>query len=417
MLRAEKALNAMTEERIQQRYQALAPFLNEQQRRLLAGVEAIAYGSGGQARVASLLGMSKQTVARGIQEVRNPGSIAAERVRHPGGGRKRKTDTDPELRSDLERLISPATRGDLASLLRWTSKSTRKLAQQLNEMKAGRAVSSQLVRSLLHQMGYSLQATRKLREGSEHPDRDAQFQHIQVTVEAYQQRSQPVISVDTKKKELVGDFKNGGREWQPKGQPEPVRVHDFVLPELGQVRPYGVYDLTRNEGWVNVGIDHDTAAFAAASIRGWWQSMGRAAYPDATELLITADAGGSNSPRSRLWKVELQSFADEAGLAIAVCHFPPGTSKWNKVEHRLFSHITQNWRGRPLASHEVIVSLITNTTTATGLKIACQLDTNPYPTGIKISDARLNTVQLKRSAFHGDWNYMIRPRNAHEDAS
>ncbi len=411
MIRAEQTLHEMSEERIKQRYEALAPFLDEKQRRLMAGAEAIAYGSGGQARVAALLGMSKETVARGMREVRHPQIVEVERVRRPGGGRKRKADTDPELRSDLERLISPETRGDPQSPLRWTSKSTRKLAKELNEMKAGRSVSSRLVGDLLHEMGYSLQATRKMREGSEHPDRDTQFRHINATVEDYQKRGQPVISVDTKKKELVGDFKNSGREWQPKGQPEPVRVHDFKLPELGHVRPYGVFDPTRNEGWVNVGTEGDTATFAVASIRGWWQSMGRQAYPDATELLITADSGGGNASRSRLWKVELQHFADETGLTIAVCHFPPGTSKWNKVEHRLFSHITQNWRGRPLRNHEVIVNLIANTTTESGLKVNSQLDTNPYPTGIKVSDTELKTVHLERSAFHGDWNYFIRPRN------
>ena len=272
------------------------------------------------------------------------------------------------------------------------------------------SVSDFVVRTLLHEMGYSLQANRKTLEGAGHPDRDAQFQYINATVQDYQQRSQPVISVDTKKKELVGDFKSAGREWQVKGHPEEVRVHDFVVPELGKVTPYGVYDPARNEGWVNVGTDHDTAAFSVASIRGWWQNMGHSAYPNATELLITADGGGSNSSRSRLWKVELQKLADDIGLQIRVCHFPPGTSKWNKIEHKLFSHIAQNWRGRPLISHEVIVNLIANTTTTKGLKVQCQLDTNTYPTGVQVPDADLAAVQLERSDFHGDWNYVIGTR-------
>jgi transposase len=411
MITAEQQLKAMTEERIKQRYESLAPFLDERQRRLLAGAEALAYGTGGQKRVAALLGMSESTVSRGVRELRNPETIETERVRQLGGGRKPTTDSDPELLSDLERLISPETRGDPQSPLRWTCKSTRKLAAELKAMKPERSVSQYLVRDLLHKMGYSLQAVRKTREGSEHPDRDVQFQHINATVAKYQKRCQPVISVDTKKKELVGDFKNAGREWQPKGKPETARVHDFVIPELGKVNPYGVYDPIRNEGWVNVGIDHDTAAFAVASIRGWWQSMGQPAYPDATKLLITADGGGSNSSRSRLWKVELQKLADETGLNIAVCHFPPGTSKWNKVEHRLFSHITQNWRGRSLESHEVIVNLIANTTTEAGLTVRAQLDENIYPTGVKVSDEELKAVEIKRSDFHGDWNYVICPRN------
>ena len=400
----------MTEERIKQRYQALSPFLDEKQRRLLAGAEAIAYGVGGQKRVATLLGLSQGAVSRGVQELRQPETVESDRIRQPGGGRKPAIASDPELWTDLERLVSPTTRGDPESPLRWTLKSTRKLATELNALKPGRGVSTHLVSDLLHEMGYSLQANRKTLEGSEHPDRDAQFQHINAKVQEYQQKGQPVISVDTKKKELVGDFKNGGREWQPTGQPEQVRVHDFKIPELGKVSPYGIYDPTRNEGCVNVGIDHDTAAFAVASIRGWWQSMGRVAYPNASELLITADSGGSNNARSRLWKVELQKLADETGLRIAVCHFPPGASKWNKVEHRLFSYITQNWRGRPLSSHEAIVSLIANTTTAAGLKVRCQLDNNEYPTGVRVSDAELNTVRLERSEFHGDWNYAIHPQ-------
>jgi hypothetical protein len=411
MISADQTVNEMSEARIKQRYEALAPFLDERQRRLAAGAEAITYGEGGQTRVAALLGMSQSTVARGMWELRNPESLDPERVRRPGGGRKPTTDSDPELRNDLERLVSPQTRGDPESPLRWTCKSTRKLADELKAMKPGRSVSQYLVRKLLYEMGYSLQAMRKTREGSEHPDRDAQFHHINDTVATYQELDQPVISVDTKKKELVGDFKNAGREWQPTGEPETARVHDFLIPELGKVNPYGVYDPTRDEGWVNVGTDHDTAAFAVESIRGWWRSMGREAYPQARELLITADGGGSNSSRSRLWKLELQKLADETGLSIAVRHFPPGTSKWNKVEHRLFSHITQNWRGRPLESHEVIVNLIANTTTKAGLKVQARLDENTYATGVKVSDEELQAVQIERCEFHGDWNYTIHPKN------
>jgi transposase len=409
MITAEQQLNEMNEERIKQRYELMAPFLDEKQRRLLAGAEAIAYGAGGQERIAELLDMAHSTVRRGMRDAMQPETVETRRVRRVGGGRKHATDQDTELRSDLEQLISPTTRGDPMSSLRWTCKSTRKLAAELNAMKPGRSVSDFLVRTLLHEMGYSLQANRKTLEGSDHPDRDAQFQHINSTVQDFQQHEQPVISVDTKKKELVGDFKNSGAEWQPKGQPEQVRVHDFMIPELGKVSPYGVYDPARNEGWVNVGTDHDTASFAVASIRSWWRSMGQQAYPEATELLITADGGGSNNSRSRLWKVELQKLADDTGLCINVCHFPPGTSKWNQIEHRLFSHITQNWRGRPLESHEVIINLIANTTTTAGLKVQCQLDTDSYPTGVRISDTELEAVQLERLGFHGDWNYMVHP--------
>jgi transposase len=399
-----------TEARITRRYEAVAPFLDEKQRRLLAAAEAMSYGSGGCKRVSSLLGMSESTVARGMRELADPQSIERERVRKPGGGRKRSSETDPELLSDLERLVSPQTRGDPESPLRWTCKSTRTLAAELKAMKPGRTVSQYLVRTLLHQLGYSLQVVRKTREGSTHPDRDAQFRHINETAAAYQQRGQPVISVDTKKKELVGEFKNAGREWQPSGEPQTVRVHDFLIPELGKVNPYGVYDPARNEAWVSVGTDHDTAAFAVESIRRWWLSMGCTAYPNASELLITADGGGSNSSRSRLWKVELQKLADQTGFRIAVRHFPPGTSKWNKIEHRLFSHITQNWRGRPLESHEVIVNLIANTTTKAGLRVRAELDETAYATGVKVSEEELKTVRIERCEFHGDWNYTIHPK-------
>lgn len=409
--RKEEQTMSGSEQLIKKRYDMMAPFLDEKQRRLLAGTEAVVYGTGGLKSISALLGMSTATVSRGMKEARNPETIEQDRIRQPGGGRKPATEIDPELTKDLEQLISPDTRGDPQSPLRWTSKSTRNLADELRAMKHGRSVSPNLVGRLLHDMGYSLQANRKTLEGTEHPDRDAQFQYINDTVTEYQQREQPVISVDTKKKELVGDFKNAGAEWQPKGQPEKVRVYDFVLPKLGKASPYGVYDRTRNEGWVNVGTDHDTAEFAVASIRGWWLQMGQHVYPDAKELLITADGGGSNSSRSRLWKVELQKLADETGLCLSVCHYPPGTSKWNAIEHRMFSHITQNWRGRPLVSHETIVNLIANTTTKAGLTIQCQLDTQEYPKGIKVSDKELAAVHIERSAFHGEWNYAILPKN------
>ncbi len=327
MIRAEQIVNKMTEERIKQRYEAMAPFLDEKQRRLFAGAEALSFGTGGVERVADLLGISPTTVGRGVNEMSNPETIEADGVRRPGADRKPATETDPALLSDLESLVSPETRGDPESPLRWTCKSTRKLAKELESVKPGRSVSHTLVAKLLHQMGYSLQATQKTLEGKEHPDRDAQFQTINAKVKQYQERNQPVISVDSKKKEPVGQFKNAGSEWNPKGQPEQASTHDFPSKELGKASPYGVYDPARNEGWVNLGVDRDTAAFAVASIRGWWQQMGTQVYPDATELLITADSGGSNSYRVRLWKVELQKLADETGLSIGVCHYPPGTSK------------------------------------------------------------------------------------------
>lgn len=410
MRTAEQAFQEMSEEGIRKRWADVVPFLDEKQRRLLAAAEARSYGPGGVERVAALVGLSPATVRIGVRELEHPEAIQPERIRRPGGGRKRAVEHDPTLLRDLEDLVSPETRGDPESPLRWTSKSTSKLTEELRSR--GHRVGHTVVGELLHELGYSLQATRKVREGTEHQDRDAQFRHIQSMVEAHQSRGQPVISVDTKKKEMVGDFKNAGTEWQPKGHPEEVRVHDFVLPELGKVSPYGVYDVARNEAWVSVGIDHDTATFAVASIRNWWQSMGREAYPEATELLITADGGGSNGSRVRLWKLELQALADATGLAISVCHFPPGTSKWNKIEHRLFSHITQNWRGRPLSSHEAIVSLIAHTTTATGLKVQCELDTNPYPKGVRVADEELEGLEITRSDFHPEWNYTLHPRSA-----
>ena len=332
------------------------------------------------------------------------------RIRRPGGGRKRTVERDPSLRQDLDRLVEPTSRGDPESPLRWTCKSVRQLAAELKRQ--GHQVSHRMVAELLHEMGYSLQANRKTLEGTEHPDRNAQFEHLNQAVQLQLSLGEPVVSVDTKKKELVGPFKNGGRELRPKGLPEQVRVHDFLIPDLGRVSPYGVYDIAQNEAWVSVGTDHDTAAFAVESIRRWWHSMGEALYPRATRLLITADAGGSNGYRLRLWKLELQKLADETGLEIAVCHFPPGTSKWNKIEHRLFSAITQNWRGKPLVSHEVVVNLIGATTTRTGLQVRSELDTSRYPAGRTVSDDELEAIYLRRDPFHGEWNYSLLPRAA-----
>ena len=392
---------------IKQRFESIEPFLDERMRRLFAAAEASAIGRGGIAKVSRATGISRPTIAAGLEELADPSLADTKRVRKAGGGRKRTIDKDPTLIQDLEGLIEPTSRGDPESPLRWTSKSVRKLAKELNHM--GHRVSHRLVADLLHELDYSLQANRKTKEGDSHPDRNAQFEHINAQVKAFQAASQPAISVDTKKKELVGDFKNGGREWQPKGEPEKVRVHDFLIPELGKVAPYGIYDITHNLGWVNVGIDHDTATFAVESIRRWWYSMGRPLYSDAYQLLITADGGGSNGYRLRLWKVELQKLADETGLSIKVCHLPPGTSKWNKIEHRLFSYISQNWRGKPLVSYAVIVNLIAATRTTTGLRVHSQLDTQSYPKGLKVSDAELAQVNIERDDFHGEWNYTISP--------
>ena len=393
---------------IGERYARVAGTLDERARRAVAASEALALGWGGISAVARATGLSRDVIRAGIRELHGLVAVAAPgRIRRPGGGRRKLVDRDPAVRADLERLVEPTTRGDPESPLRWTSKSVRKLAAALGAV--GHRVSHQWVAAALHDLGYSLQGTRKTREGSGHPDRDAQFAHLNAAAEACLAAGEPVISVDTKKKELVGDFKNGGREWRPKGEPEEVRVHDFAIPELGRVSPYGVYDLAANAGWVSVGIDHDTAAFAVATIRRWWLSAGQARYPGARRLLITADGGGSNGSRVRLWKWELQRLADETGLTIRVCHFPPGTSKWNKIEHRLFAFITQNWRGKPLVSHAVILSLIAATTTTAGLTVESHLDTDPYPAGQKVSDAQMATIQLRRDAFHGEWNYTIAP--------
>jgi len=399
----------MDTEPVRERFAALAPYLDERLRRLVAAAEAKALGRGGAAAVARATGVSRRAIALGLKELQEAPAVAPERVRRPGGGRKRLVDIDAALQRDLEALLAPYSRGDPQSPLRWTCKSVRQLAAELQGQ--GHGISHTVVAELLQQMGYSLQGNRKTLEGSAHPDRNGQFEHINQRVEAAQAGGQPVISVDTKKKELVGDFKNSGREWRPKGQPEAVRVHDFVIPELGRAAPYGVYDLTDNTGWVNVGIDHDTAAFAVESIRRWWLAMGRPRYPAATQLLITADGGGSNGYRVRLWKQQLQELANQTGLAISVCHFPPGTSKWNKIEHRLFSFITQNWRGKPLVSHEVIVQLIAATRTATGLQVRCELDTNTYPQGVKVPDQEMAQLNLTRDEFHGEWNYTLAPNS------
>lgn len=403
--------DAIAIELIETKYKSLAPLMDERMRRQWGASEATAYGWGGIQAVMQATGLSPTTIRKGQAELAartaHPDLAISSRLRCPGAGRKRKTEEYPELEQALEKLVDPVTRGDPDSPLRWTCKSTPKLASDLS--KQGHVVSENTVRRLLHEAGYSLQGNCKTREGTAHPDRNAQFEHINAMVRAFQERAQPVISVDTKKKELVGDFKNGGREWQPKGQPEEVRVHDFLDKELGKAIPYGVYDITKNQGWVSVGIDHDTARFATEAIKRWWRKMGRPRYRTARELLITADGGGGNGSRCRLWKVALQDLAIDLGISIRVCHFPPGTSKWNKIEHRMFSHITQNWRGRPLVSHEVIVNLIANTATQKGLIIQAELDTGIYPTGIKISDKELAAVNLIPDGFHGNWNYTIAP--------
>jgi hypothetical protein len=395
---------------IREKFQALGAVLDERSRRLWAATEAKALGYRGQTLVAKATGMSRNTVHVGLRELEHSADTlteAPQRVRRSGGGRKRLIEHDPLLVTRLDALVEPTSRGDPQSPLRWTCKSTRQLAAALQQH--GHKVGRQKVAELLVDLGYSLQANRKTKEGTSHPDRDAQFTYINAQVQTFQARGQPVVSVDTKKKELVGDFKNGGREWQPQGQPELVRAYDFVDKGLGKGIPYGVYDPTANVGWVSVGSDHDTAAFAVETLRRWWHNMGAPMYSGATELLITADGGGSNSSRSRLWKVALQRLADELGLRISVCHFPPGTSKWNKIEHRMFSHISMNWRGKPLTSHEVIVNLIANTTTQTGLTIHAALDTHQYPTGIKVTDQELETVRVRKADFHGEWNYTILP--------
>lgn len=400
----------MDTDTIRTKYEALAPVLTERSRRLWAATEAKSLGHGGIAAVIRATGISRSTISRGIQELALGEASEPQRVRRRGAGRKRTADKDPTLQSDLSALLEATTVGMPNAPLRWTSKSTRKLAAELQAM--GHTVSATLVAELLVQQGYTLQANRKTREGGQHPDRDAQFHYLNEQIQSAQQRGEPVISVDTKKKELIGDFKNPGREWRPKGTPERVRVHDFVIPGQGKAIPYGVYDLSRNEGWVSVGIDHDTASFAMNAIRSWWQKMGRSVYGGASHLLVTADGGGSNGSRTRLWKWELQQFANRTGLTITVCHYPPGTSKWNKIEHRLFSHIAMNWRGKALTSLATIVSLIGSTTTNTGLRVRSEIDKRSYPKGVSISDGQMEQLHLQRHEFHADWNYTIRPRKA-----
>jgi hypothetical protein len=398
-------------ERIRSKFQTLDSVLDERSRRRWAATEAREYGYGGVSAVATATGLARDTISAGLRELKyheqHPDEPVAQSLRQPGGGRKRLTESDPTLVAALESLVEPLTRGDPQSPLRWTCKSTRRLAAELTSQ--GHAVGYRTVAWLLYECGYSLQANRKTREGNQHPDRNAQFEFINAQAIRFQKRRQPVISVDTKKKELVGDFKNGGREWRPEGEPEKVRVHDFQDKELGKAIPYGVYDVTNNQGWVSVGIDHDTAYFATASIRRWWQEMGTGRFPHAGEVFITADGGGSNSYRTRLWKVALQALANEIGLKLTVSHLPPGTSKWNKIEHRLFSFITQNWRGKPLVSIQTIVNLIASTRTTKGLVVKAALDESKYETGITVTDEQMAKLNLNPAKFHGEWNYTISP--------
>jgi hypothetical protein len=394
---------------LRSKHAALRAVFTERSRRLWAASEARALGHGGITLVERATGISRSTIHRGLRELEGKTQLPPDRTRKVGGGRKRTTAIDPTLLRDLDALVEPTAAGDPESPLRWSSKSVRTLAVALQAL--GHQVSHTVVAELLHDLGYSLQGNVKTREGRQHPDRDAQFHYIANTVKRAQRQRQPTISVDTKKKELVGDFKNGGRTWRPKGSPASVRVHDFLIraPGHGKAIPYGVYDLRRDEGWVSVGIDHDTASFAVTAIRRWWQRMGRPAYPHARSLVITADAGGSNGARLRLWKWELQRFANRTGLTITVCHFPPGTSKWNRIEHRLFSHIAMNWRGIPLVSLATIVSLIGATRSRSGLRVRTELDRGRYPDGVTVTDAQMATVRLKRHDFHGEWNYTIVP--------
>ena len=396
---------------ISEKYTILEPILNEGARRLWAATEARAIGRGGVSGVSEATGLSRITIQEGLNELHSalPGrEDVAGKSRKPGGGRKPLTEHAPKLIHALENLVDPGSRGDPMSPLLWTCKNAAELASELGA--EGYRASERSVNRLLHALGYSLQSNRKTIEGGDHPDRDAQFGYINRRVKAFQRLGQPVVSVDTKKKELVGQFRNVGREWQPKGKPEKVKVHDFIDKELGKAIPYGIYDQTANTGWVCVGVDHDTAEFAVEPLRRWWEKMGSRVYPDAKKLLITADGGGSNGSRCRLWKVELQGLANEIGLRISVCHFPPGTSKWNKIEHRMFCHITENWRGRPLVSREVVVNLIGHTTTKEGLSIRSELDKNSYPLGRELTEGQMNELSIKPDKFHGEWNYTMLPR-------
>jgi hypothetical protein len=401
-------------DQVRKKFEMLRGVMDERMTRLWAAAEAIALGPGGSAVVTRATGIRDKRISDGKRDLADLAATPPrerpreQRIRRPGAGRKRLVDTDPGLLSDLEALIDPATRGDPESPLRWTTKSTAKLADELR--RAGHRVGPRTVASLLHRLGYSLQAPKKTIEGAQNPDRNAQFEHIAATTLAFQAAGQPVVSVDTKKKELVGDFHNKGREWQLQGEPVPVRVHDFIDAKLGKAIPYGVYDIGRDEAWVNVGVDHDTAAFAVASLERWWNAMGRKAYTNAHDLYVVADGGGSNGSRNRLWRTSLQEFADKTGLTVHVSHLPPGTSKWNKIEHRLFSHIAMNWRGRPLVNHETVVQLIAATTTSAGLRVRAKLDLRKYPTGTVISKAEMRALRLVTDAFHGNWNYAIHPR-------
>lgn len=394
-----------------QKFAAVWRFLDERTRRLMAANEAMGLGYGGISRVRRACGLSRKAIAKGIQEIKDGSFPVGGRIRRAGAGRKKITARDPQLLAALDRLIDPDTRGDPESPLRWICKSTRTLATQLS--KQNHPVSHVKVAQLLHNQDYSLQSNRKTEEGDDHPDRDAQFRHINTQVKQSLAVGTPVISVDTKKKELIGNYVNSGQQWLPAKRPVAVNGHDFPTPAVPRAYPYGIYDLGRNAGFVNVGTDHDTGAFAVASIRGWWRCEGRRLYPNAREIVITADGGGSNGSRLRLWKLELQKLADETGLPFSVCHFPPGTSKWNKIEHRLFSFISSNWRGEPLRDYETIVNLIAKTTTAKGLKVICRLDRRKYPTGRKVSDEEMKRVNVKRNQFHGNWNYVIRPHAKH----
>ena len=396
--------------RISKKFKIMEPLLDERSKRLWAACEDLEISFGGVTLVSKVTGLARSTIQSGIKDVQRPGRKRGEqRIRRPGGGRKAYALTQEGLSAALDKLVEPETRGDPMTPLRWTLKSTRNLAQELQRQ--GFKVSPTQVRRMLKSAGYSLQANRKSVEGKQHADRDAQFQFISQKVQQATENSQPVISVDTKKKENLGRFKNPGREWAPKGEPVKVDVHDFPDPELGKVVPYGIYDIAADNGWVNLGINHDTAEFAVSSIKRWWQKMGSKAYPEAQELLITADSGGSNSYRNRAWRFFLQDFSDRTGLRVKVCHFPPGTSKWNKIEHRMFCHISRNWRGKPLTSREVVISLIGNTRTKSGLLIKTAIDKRFYPKGLKISDKEMATIRLKPATFHGEWNYTIHPRN------
>jgi hypothetical protein len=394
-------------ESLARRYDAVKPHLTERQRRVWLGAEARELGSSGVKIVAEAVRVSPDTVRRGRDELDDPQPLEVGRSRAPGGGRTRAEERDPGLADALDKLVDPESRGDPMTPLRWTSKSLRALAGELRSQ--GYQVSATLVARLLHQAGYSLQANAKTLEGNQNPDRDAQFRHIHDTAAGFLSAGQPVLSVDCKKKELVGQFKNGGTVWRPEGDPEQVNVHDFMDKQLGKAIPYGVYDIGANTGWVSVGVDQETAAFAVNTLRSWWNTVGASAYPDATRLLITADSGGANGNRRRAWKTELAAMAAQTGLQISVCHLPPGTSKWNKIEHRLFSQITRNWRGRPLTSHETIINLISATTTTTGLTVTAQLDTGDYPTGIEVSDREMKELPITRNTWHGDWNYTLHP--------